>query len=379
MTALRESDYRLVLDALRSVDRADGPDDFAVAAMSAVRRLVPCEVVSFNEVDPVSGRLAYLTDPSDFPAPPGGPEILARLSQQNPLIEHVQRTGDGSARRSSDCCSLAEFRSREVYQRLYGPMGIDYQLSITLPAPLPTVVGLVANRASRDFTDREVALFDALRPHLAHTWRIARDQERLRTILKATSGSSRASLGAIVLSDPPSELTPGALVNLYRFFGRPGHDDPLPPRISRWLTEYRRRPLANQPGYWPDARTAASRALELSRPLIGRLGDARVAARLLPAGDGHAELLLMQAVPATPARRDLQALGLSDREAEVLRAVADGQSNVAVAEQLGIGLETVKTHLVHVYSKLGVTGRVQAVSLLAEILAHHGENPSAEG
>jgi DNA-binding CsgD family transcriptional regulator len=367
------------LDALRSVNEVEGPDEFAVAAMACVRRLVPCEVVSFNEVDPAAGRLAYLIDPVDFPSPPEGPEALASLALQNPLIAHVQATGDGSARRTTDCCTLAEFKSREVYRRLYGPMGIDYQLSITLPAPLPMVVGLVANRAAVDFTDREVALFDALRPHLAHTWRTARDQERLRTILKATSGSARADLGAIELSDPPAELTAGALVNLYRFFGRPGEHDPLPPRVSRWVSEHRRQPPSGTGGYWPDARTAASRALELSRPLIGRLGQARVAARLLPAGDGHSEVLLMQAVPVSPARRDLRALGLSEREAEVLRAVASGHNNSALAAQLGIGVETVKTHLAHIYSKLGVSGRVQAVALLSEILAHHGQNPPSEG
>ena len=37
---------------------------------------------------------------------------------------------------------------------------------------------------------------------------------------------------AIALEDPPRELTPGALVMLYRFFGRPGVADALPASVA---------------------------------------------------------------------------------------------------------------------------------------------------
>lgn len=52
---------------------------------------------------------------------------------------------------------------------------------------------------------------------------------------------------------------------------------------------------------------------------------------------------------------------LSGREVEVLRLVADGCTNRAVASRLGIGEATVKTHLGHVYEKLGVSDRASAV------------------
>ncbi|MFC7457923.1 response regulator [Brachybacterium sp. GCM10030267] len=56
-----------------------------------------------------------------------------------------------------------------------------------------------------------------------------------------------------------------------------------------------------------------------------------------------------------------QQISLSAREAEVLRLVADGCTNRAVASRLGIGEATVKTHLMHVYEKLGVGDRASAV------------------
>jgi DNA-binding NarL/FixJ family response regulator len=62
---------------------------------------------------------------------------------------------------------------------------------------------------------------------------------------------------------------------------------------------------------------------------------------------------------AKPPQADLSAL--SDREAQVARAVAAGKSNKEVADQLHISERTVKAHLGSVFEKLGVRDRVQLV------------------
>jgi DNA-binding NarL/FixJ family response regulator len=53
---------------------------------------------------------------------------------------------------------------------------------------------------------------------------------------------------------------------------------------------------------------------------------------------------------------------LSDRELEVLRLIARGSTNRDAARQLFISEATVKTHLLHVYAKLGVNDRAAAVA-----------------
>lgn len=53
---------------------------------------------------------------------------------------------------------------------------------------------------------------------------------------------------------------------------------------------------------------------------------------------------------------------LSPREREVLRLVASGSTNRQIAEQLGVGGETVKTLLARTFAKLGVRRRAEAVS-----------------
>ncbi|MFB9927732.1 response regulator [Amycolatopsis halotolerans] len=53
---------------------------------------------------------------------------------------------------------------------------------------------------------------------------------------------------------------------------------------------------------------------------------------------------------------------LSEREVEVLQLIAKGATNRRAAEQLFISQATVKTHLLHVYAKLGVNDRAAAVA-----------------
>jgi DNA-binding NarL/FixJ family response regulator len=54
-------------------------------------------------------------------------------------------------------------------------------------------------------------------------------------------------------------------------------------------------------------------------------------------------------------------LALSDRELEVLQLVADGASNREAAARLFISEASIKTHLQHIYDKLGVRDRAAAV------------------
>ena len=54
---------------------------------------------------------------------------------------------------------------------------------------------------------------------------------------------------------------------------------------------------------------------------------------------------------------------LTDREQGVLQELAQGKTTREIAGALVVSEETVKTHLAHIYQKLGVNDRVQAVAL----------------
>jgi two-component system, NarL family, nitrate/nitrite response regulator NarL len=79
------------------------------------------------------------------------------------------------------------------------------------------------------------------------------------------------------------------------------------------------------------------------------------------------ESVLPQAVAAglvgeIRVRSSSDAPALSEREREILRLTAQGKSFSEIAGMLFIGVTTVKTHMQHVYEKLGVSDRAAAVA-----------------
>lgn len=89
------------------------------------------------------------------------------------------------------------------------------------------------------------------------------------------------------------------------------------------------------------------------------------ALRLAVERDVHAAfaarlLNLLRATVGATARVTPTAVALTPREVEVLRLIAAGDSNRAIAEQLVISQHTVKSHVAHILSKLDVTSRTQA-------------------
>jgi DNA-binding NarL/FixJ family response regulator len=73
-----------------------------------------------------------------------------------------------------------------------------------------------------------------------------------------------------------------------------------------------------------------------------------------------------QSAPARPKAKPL-AEPLTERETEVLRLIVSGATNQDIAEQLHIGLGTVKHHVRAVFAKLGARDRVQAVLMAQEL------------
>ena|SRR5260370_15689763 len=67
----------------------------------------------------------------------------------------------------------------------------------------------------------------------------------------------------------------------------------------------------------------------------------------------------LQAEDLTKAQRLPESL--SKRELEVLQLLARSASNQEIAQELVIAVDTVKRHISHIFSKLGVKNRVQAV------------------
>jgi NarL family two-component system response regulator YdfI len=76
-------------------------------------------------------------------------------------------------------------------------------------------------------------------------------------------------------------------------------------------------------------------------------------------------VLVLQQAPAAPASPNEDS-SLTNRELEVLRAVALGQRNKEIAYKLSISERTVKAHLTSIYNKFGVDSRAAAVAIATQ-------------
>jgi len=65
-------------------------------------------------------------------------------------------------------------------------------------------------------------------------------------------------------------------------------------------------------------------------------------------------------VTEDPGERAARDAGLTERELVIVRAVARGLSNEAIAKELWVAEQTVKFHLTNIYRKLGVSNRTEA-------------------
>ncbi len=101
---------------------------------------------------------------------------------------------------------------------------------------------------------------------------------------------------------------------------------------------------------------------------------------LVQAYENVATLARLRKEPAKPmpaksprlSNESFQLLGLTDREADILLGISQGKTNKQIAASLYVSPFTVKTHLQHIYRKLEVGSRTEAVSRALELLDRPG-------
>lgn len=145
---------------------------------------------------------------------------------------------------------------------------------------------------------------------------------------------------------------------------------PDPPRVVVLLDHVSRELLASLLTLGVDALLVRSVGPEELADALGRVtkGERVVAPALLP---------LLVGVLGTTANGDDEAgahaggVGpdgaLTRKELEVLTRLAEGRSNKEIADAMFVAPATIKTHLAHIYSKLSVTGRQEAVARAVEL------------
>jgi DNA-binding CsgD family transcriptional regulator len=145
-------------------------DDLSRAMLHELRSAVPADWCALNEVPGDREAAISLTDP---PLPARFHEAFARFGHQNPIAAHFAHTRDGRALRFSDLLTRRDLHRLELYQKVYKPLKVEYQIAFTLPSTSGPLLGAALSRSQRDFTARERDMLNLARPYLIQIYRNA--------------------------------------------------------------------------------------------------------------------------------------------------------------------------------------------------------------
>ena len=94
-------------------------------------------------------------------------------------------------------------------------------------------------------------------------------------------------------------------------------------------------------------------------------GDMLVAVKEVLQGGIYVPASALPAVPCAAGPQDLDGLGLSPRQTEVLSLLVEGEANKVIARELAISEATVKSHISAILYQFGVATRTQVVAAMA--------------
>ena len=141
----------------------------AASASKACRRLVASEFTTLSICNLVNGKREVYGLPAGALSA-ADREAFNRHFEQHPLVRFHGYQGGRTTQRISDSVPFERFRRSALYNDYYRRIRIDHAMALPVYVRDGLLVSFVLNRTRRDFSDRERALLDLLRPHLARVY-----------------------------------------------------------------------------------------------------------------------------------------------------------------------------------------------------------------
>jgi DNA-binding CsgD family transcriptional regulator len=345
MGQLAARDLQSALDFVLEARSFPDLASFRTGILPGLLGLVPSDVVGYNEIDSEDGSTIVRSHP-EHAFFEGVEERFAGLVHQHPVVARAQ-AGDRATYKLSDFLTERGYHRLELYQDMYRHIDAEDQIAFALPGDV--LVGIALNRSRRSFTERDRDLLELLRPHLAQAYEQVGERELAATLMGAIETAYAEVGGAVILVDSTGTIGYAGAASrglLADYFGAPsGRVAHLPAVVVDWL--------------------GASSEGAPREPLLVDGERGRLRLRRLPGASGAAGplvLLLDEQRPSLATLASLERLGLTRRQAEVLRLVAIGKDNSAIAQELFIAPPTVRKHLENIYARLGVSTRTAAAA-----------------
>ena len=174
MDSLGSAEFKACLDAVHAVGESSaGLDGFMHGGVACLPRLIASDLTHVSVCDLDSGRRAVV---SDVPGAIAQRDIdtFNRHFRRNPLVLEHGRNPRAHTVRISDLLPARDFRDSPLYDEYYRAVGIDYVMALPVHVAGKELVSFVFNRHDRDFSERDRACAEAIRPHLGDLYRMTR-------------------------------------------------------------------------------------------------------------------------------------------------------------------------------------------------------------
>jgi DNA-binding CsgD family transcriptional regulator len=195
--------FRAALDLLGAMSEAAlDKASFARLGVDGLPALVASEFTTLSICHLASGKREV------FGLPAGALSAQDRAAfdrhfHEHPLVRFHAYQGGRVPQRITDSVPFEQFRRTALYNDYYRRIRIDHAIALPIYVRDGLLVSFVLNRTRRDFTDRECALLEVLRPYLAKIYQrintvgqlTTREAEVLRWV---AAGKSDAQIGAIL-------------------------------------------------------------------------------------------------------------------------------------------------------------------------------------
>jgi DNA-binding CsgD family transcriptional regulator len=173
---LGTAEVRGVLEFLEVACEVEGSDPFPDSVLAALQRLIPAEIVSYGDYDREGAGWrrpgVHWQGVPQGDLTPGIREAHLSLTHQMPHPPWARNAG--RAVRWSDLLSRRRLQRLDIYAEVGRPLGLEHTLELWILVPDGVAGGLAFDRSERDFSERDVCVLEALRPHLVQLWRNAR-------------------------------------------------------------------------------------------------------------------------------------------------------------------------------------------------------------
>jgi DNA-binding CsgD family transcriptional regulator len=143
------------------------------AGVACLPRLIASDLTHVSVCDLDSGRRAVV---SDVPGAISKRDIetFNRHFKDHPLVREHGRNPQARTVRISDLVAERGFRGTPLYDEYYRAVGVHYAMALPVHVHGKELVSFVFNRQDRDFSDRDRACAEAIRPHLGDLYRMTR-------------------------------------------------------------------------------------------------------------------------------------------------------------------------------------------------------------